>query len=326
MIAVVPVTGGALPAGALDAALESDGEALVAGEDAATAAAALAAALGEAGVRARVRSCELGSHAPARFARAVADLVAAEAVVILPASPDGRDLAPRLAAELGRPLLGVATRVTATGAVVLRAGGRQLVGLEAAGPFVATLLPGVVAPPARRVAPALATGRGEHGEPIEEVEPPPDEPAEEGERSPVDPVVLAVLEPDPETVDLAEAGRILAGGAGLGGAEQFALAAAVAARLEASLGGTRVVTDAGVLGHDRQIGTTGVAVNPRLYLAFGISGAAQHVGGLGTPEHVVSVNLDASCPMMAMADVAIVADAEATLSALARKIGVTIGE
>ncbi|NLA35039.1 MAG: electron transfer flavoprotein subunit alpha, partial [Actinobacteria bacterium] len=74
-------------------------------------------------------------------------------------------------------------------------------------------------------------------------------------------------------------------------------------------------------GHDRQIGTTGVVVNPDLYLAFGISGAVQHTAGLGHPDHIVSVNTDPHCPMMAMADLAVVADANATLDALAALLG-----
>ena len=129
-------------------------------------------------------------------------------------------------------------------------------------------------------------------------------------------------------MDLAEAHRILGGGAGLvpAGADGVAvmrLLADVAAALEASAGATRVVTDAGWMCYERQIGTTGVAVDPELYVAFGISGAAQHVGGLGEPEHVVSVNTDPSCPMTLMADLGIVADAPAVLAELAGRLGVT---
>ena len=75
------------------------------------------------------------------------------------------------------------------------------------------------------------------------------------------------------------------------------------------------------MSYDRQIGTTGVTVGPELYVAFGISGAAQHVGGLGAPEHVVSVNTDPSCPMTLMADLGIVADAPAVLAELAEPAG-----
>ena len=77
-----------------------------------------------------------------------------------------------------------------------------------------------------------------------------------------------------------------------------------------------MVTDAGLVAHDRQIGTTGVSISPRCYLAFGISGAAQHVGGIGDPEHIVAANLDAGCPMMAMADLALVTEARELLVAL----------
>jgi electron transfer flavoprotein alpha subunit len=91
------------------------------------------------------------------------------------------------------------------------------------------------------------------------------------------------------------------------------------------MGATRVVTDAGWVGHERQIGTTGVVVDPRLYVAFGISGAVQHTSGLGDPQHVVSVNLDPHCPMMALADLAVVADASAVLRALADQLGLSAG-
>ena len=139
---------------------------------------------------------------------------------------------------------------------------------------------------------------------------------------------VEVLQPEPGVVDLAEARRIVGGGAGLvpagaDGAAVMRLLADVGAALGASAGATRVVTDAGWMSYDRQIGTTGVSVSPELYIAFGISGAAQHIGGLGAPDHVVSVNTDPSCPMTAMADLGIVADAPAVLTELAKRLGVT---
>ena len=95
------------------------------------------------------------------------------------------------------------------------------------------------------------------------------------------------MPPDPATVDLAEASRIAAGGAGLGGPEPFAVLQRVAIALGASYGASRVAADAGWVPQDRFIGTTGVAVDPELYIAFGISGAVQHVSGLGIagPHH-----------------------------------------
>jgi electron transfer flavoprotein alpha subunit len=128
--------------------------------------------------------------------------------------------------------------------------------------------------------------------------------------------VVSIMPPDAATIDLAEAPRIVGGGAGLDGPERFEQLAELGRLLGASVGATRVITDRGWAGHERQIGTTGVVVDPRLYLAFGISGAVQHTSGLGTPDHIVSVNVDAHCPMMQLADLAVVADANAVLSEL----------
>jgi electron transfer flavoprotein alpha subunit len=86
------------------------------------------------------------------------------------------------------------------------------------------------------------------------------------------------------------------------------------------MGATRVITDRGWVSHERQIGTTGVVVDPRLYVAFGISGAVQHTAGLGNPDQVISINTDPHCPMMTMADLAVVADANATLDELLARL------
>ena len=77
-------------------------------------------------------------------------------------------------------------------------------------------------------------------------------------------------------MDLAEAPRILGGGAGLDDAARFTQLADLAAALGAAMGATPPITDRGWVAHERQIGTTGVVVDPDLYLAFGISGAVQH--------------------------------------------------
>ena len=222
----------------------------------------------------------------------------------MPASPDGRDLAPRLAAELDRPLLAGAVEVAPTRALLVRQGGLVTDEVALLGPVVATLLPGT-----RGVEPARTVDLG----PVEPVAlvPAPEVPDAE---------VVAVLPPDPATMDLTEARRIVAGGAGLRGREEFALLARVAAALGASVGGTRVVADEDLIPFERQIGTTGAMVDPDLYVAFGISGAVQHVNGLGNPDAVVSVNTDPSCPMMAMADLALVTDAGALLVELVRRL------
>ena len=106
----------------------------------------------------------------------------------------------------------------------------------------------------------------------------------------------------------------------------FDLRTRVAAAALRAAGATRVATDAGWIGHDRQIGTTGVSVRPKLYVAFGVSGATQHTGGLGAPDHIASINTDPHCPMTAMSSLGVIADARGTLVALARELGVEVPE
>jgi electron transfer flavoprotein alpha subunit len=305
---------------------------LVVGSGAADAGAALHRAIGG-GPATEVWWADTGPGLRAgALAASLAPLLADADLVVLPASADGRDLAPRLAAVLDVPLLAgaVAVRCAADGEVraeLSRIDGRLLVATACAAPAVATLLPGArsvydgpVRPPATAAIPAQPGG-GPVAVALAA------EPA-----GVLDVEVLEVLEPDPATMDLGEAPRVLGGGAGLvarsgalGGAAPdaaFELLTGVAAALGASAGATRVVTDAGWMGYDRQIGTTGVALDPELYIAFGVSGASQHTGGLGAPRHVVSVNTDPSCPMTAMADLGLVTDAGALLVELARRLGV----
>ena len=305
LLAVVVVREGELPAGSDEAAAEAAGAALVVGSGASEAAGRLDSV-------SQVWLLERSSVAPGALASALAQILWGVDMVVLPSSPDGRDLAPRLAVILGRPLLAGAVRCAPDEVELTRLDDRLSLRVAVDGPVVVTLRPGSRGKP-RPVAAARVSAL-----PLEAPE------AEAGH----DAESVAVLQPEPSTADLAEARRIVGGGAGLvpagaDGAAAMRLLADVGAALEASAGATRVVTDAGWMTYDRQIGTTGVAVSPELYIAFGVSGAAQHVGGLGAPEHVVSVNTDPSCPMTAMADLGIVADAPAVLAALAARLGVT---
>jgi electron transfer flavoprotein alpha subunit len=303
VLAVIVVRDGELPSGADETVAEAAGAALVLGSGTREAAGLLDAA-------SRVWLLERSSVAPGALAAALAQVLADVPMVLLPASPDGRDLAPRLAAVLGRGLLAGAVRCAPDEVELTRLDDHLSVRVAVDGPVVVTLRPGFRGRP-EQVTLAEVTA----------LTVPEDKPGHDAES-------IEVLQPEPSTVDLAEARRILGGGAGLvpagsDGAAVMRLLAQVAEALEASAGATRVVTDAGWMSYDRQIGTTGVAVSPELYVAFGISGAAQHVGGLGAPEHVVSVNTDPSCPMTLMADLGIVADAPAVLAELAERLGLT---
>ncbi|MGI8661993.1 MAG: mycofactocin-associated electron transfer flavoprotein alpha subunit [Acidimicrobiales bacterium] len=298
MIAVVPVRDGVLPVGSDEAVAEAGGSAIVVGSQAEVAAAQLRTAT-------EVRTAELGAFAAGAWANALAPLLRELDVVVLPASPDGRDLAPRIAHSLGRPLLAGATAITPERVVVVRRGGLVAEEHVVDGPIVATLVPGVRGVDAATATAVVRTAL-----------------ALTLDSTIVDGEQLEVLPPDPATVDLSEAARIMSGGAGLGGPEPFALLERVALALGASYGASRVAADVGWAPQDRFIGTTGVMVNPSLYVAFGISGAVQHVTGLGDPDHIIAVNTDGSAPMMAMADLAIVTDASALLDALADRLEV----
>ena len=304
MLAVIAVREGVLPLGGLETIAECGGRALLIGSDT-SAAADLCA-----DIATEIRVIETSSFAPGAWASALAPHLANEPRVVLPASPDGRDLAPRLAASLQRSLWAGALSITPHRIELARNGGLVVNDIAPHHSFVATLQPGVrgVEQSAQAAAPVsvttLAFGNGSP--------------------SVSDARVLEVLPPDVATMDLSESPRILGGGAGLRSAETFAQLAAVASHLEASTGATRVITDRGWIGHERQIGTTGVVVDPKLYIAFGISGAVQHTSGLGQPEHIISVNLDPHCPMMQLADLAIVSDANDVVAQLLIKLDANV--
>ncbi len=101
-----------------------------------------------------------------------------------------------------------------------------------------------------------------------------------------------------------------------GGVRDLTLFGAVARSLSATIGASRVVCDAGALPRDRQVGASGHVTRAQAYVAFGISGASQHLEGIRDCAHVVAVNTDPHAAMLARADLAIVADAGAVLAAL----------
>ncbi len=300
-LAVVPVRDGRPAPGGSEAAAAAGGRAWLVGTDAEQATRELEGAVVE------VLVSEVTGVDPGALATALAPHLGDRSPVILPASADGRDLAPHLAHLLDRPLVCAAIEVSEGAATVVTHGGRIEHDIVFDGPAVVTIQPG-----------ALGVDPDEGPQPspaVVELEPP--------ATAAVAAVDLeASLPPDPATMDLSDADRIVAGGAGVGGPEAMELLGRIGVALGASLGATRVVTDAGWTEPERQIGTTGVEVTPSLYVALGISGAVQHVMGLGAPEHVISVNLDRSCPMMGMADLAVVCDAQELLPALAARLGV----
>ncbi|HXH28607.1 MAG TPA: electron transfer flavoprotein subunit alpha/FixB family protein [Candidatus Polarisedimenticolia bacterium] len=121
-------------------------------------------------------------------------------------------------------------------------------------------------------------------------------------------------------VDLTQAPIIVAGGRGVGSAEKFSVVRDLAEALGGQVGASRPVTDMGWLPHEHQVGSSGVTVNPKLYIACGISGAIQHTVGMRGSGYVVAINKDADAPIFGVADVGVVGDLFEMVPALTKAV------
>lgn len=120
--------------------------------------------------------------------------------------------------------------------------------------------------------------------------------------------------------DLLTAKRVVAGGRGLFDEEGFAALDKLADKLGAAVGSTRAVVDMGLVPSETQVGQTGKIVAPELYMAFGISGAIQHVAGMKDSKVIVAVNKDAEAPIFEMSDYYLEADAVEVIKELTNKL------
>jgi electron transfer flavoprotein alpha subunit len=124
---------------------------------------------------------------------------------------------------------------------------------------------------------------------------------------------LGAVAVDPAVIPMAEAEFIFSGGNGV---KDWALFHRTAVALGATEGASRVAVDDGFMSRDRQVGASGTWVTARVYVAVGISGAIQHLQGIGACDKVVAINLDAGCDMIKRADLSVIGDSAEILQAL----------
>ena len=238
-----------------------------------------------------------GMYAPEGYARAIAERVQSGGygAVVFAASATGKDLAPRVAARLGRPLAQDVTDLAVDGGAVtvLRPvyAGKALQKVKILGtPALLSLRPNVFTPVERPKAGTQETA------------------AVTGPAGRV--VVKEIKAVEAGTLDVAEAPIVVSGGRGLKEPANFKvleeLARAFAGR--AAVGASRAVVDAGWRPHADQVGQTGKTVSPTLYVAVGISGAIQHLAGMRTSKVIVAINKDKDAPIFKVADYGIVGD------------------
>ena len=232
----------------------------------------------------------LEHYDPVKYASIVSQVVEQNNAtrVLMGATTMGKDLGPRVAAELGWGYLGDCLEATNEGFVRPNYAGKVLAKSNPDGPLVASIRSN-----------AYPVGESWSGS-IENFS---------GSIPDSTLKTASVEKVGAGTIELTEASIVVSGGRGLESPENYEnLIKSLAAIMGAAAGASRAIVDAGWVPHSHQVGQTGKTVSPDLYMAIGISGAIQHLGGMSGSKFIVAINKDSDAPIFKVADYGIVND------------------
>ena len=233
-------------------------------------------------------------------------------VFLLGATPDGRDLAPRIAARLRLGLTADCTMLDIDDE-------RQLVQTRPA--FGGNIMASIITPYTR---PQMATVRP-NTFPVGAMDESRTGEAEDFDltlnKGVIRTRVIEVEKPEAAAnVNIADASVIVAAGKGCGRVENMALVRELADELGGVVAGSRAIVEMGWIPHTIQVGQSGTTVSPDLYVAVGISGAVQHLVGMTSAKTIIAINSDPEAPIFEVADMGIIGDAQEVLPALIKEI------
>lgn len=222
-------------------------------------------------------------------------------IVLVGATPLGRDLAPRVAARIGAGLTADCTGLAIDPETRLLMQTRPAFG----GNVMATIVCRYARPQMATVRPrVMKKAEPDFSRQAEVIR----QPVELNEKTILTKILEVIREENADAVDLQDAEIIVSGGRGLRKAENFALIRELADVLGGAVGASRATVDAGWIPAYHQVGQTGKTVQPKLYIACGISGAVQHLAGMSNSECIVAINNDPSAPIFNVAHYGIVGD------------------
>jgi len=243
----------------------------------------------------RIEHALLAPYTPDGYTAALQQFIAAESpdYIVFPHTYQVRDYAPALAARLGRVLIGDVTQI-AEGPVFIR----SLMQGRLSGSYKSTGIPAIIS-----VQSGAFRAEEAQSTPAEITTFAPTIEASQIRTKPGEP-----FRGSAQTVDLGSAPMIVAVGRGIREESNLSLVQDLAASLGAEIAASRPICDNGWLPIERQVGSSGQTVAPKLYLAVGISGAIQHLVGMKGSQCIVAINKDAEAPIFEVADYGIVGD------------------